>query len=243
MKKAVIGIAVGLVIVAMIITFGQVFTVRYIGVEFENSVSSTDKQEIVSLADIDSTTNIFVLDENTIKQRIESAFPDNVIRVTDVVREFPNKVTIKVSERIAIYKIEAQTKEEKGFVAVDRNFQRNTIYATEEELNGMELVSVKGFTVNESFVTEECYALRDIANSILAYSGEQGNSIPEEGIPYLIKEVVFDQNNITILLRSDDASLILDKTSDVAIKDQVRYLLRSYLETSEKERDGKEFSL
>ena len=242
MKKAIVGVAIGLLIVAMIITFGQVFTVRYIGVEFENSVSAANKQEILSLANIDSNTNIFVLDENALKQRIEKAYPDNVIRVTDIVRTFPDKVTIKVSERIAIYKIAANKDSESGYVAVDRNFQRNTIYS-EEELENMMLVDVKGFVVEDSFVTEECYLLRDIANAFLAYTGADGNAIPEEGLPYLVKEVTFSDTSVNVMLRTDDATIVIDKSDDVSAKEQVRQLFGEYLATNAQNRSGKVFSL
>ena len=66
MKKVIIAVAIGLVFVALIITFGQVFTVRYVSVEFVNSVSSATKQQIINLADIDTHTNIFVIDETKI---------------------------------------------------------------------------------------------------------------------------------------------------------------------------------
>lgn len=241
MKKAVIGVAIGLIIVAMIITFGQVFTVRYINVEFENSVTSTDKQELVSLADIDSNTNIFVLDEDVVKQKIEGAFPDNVIRVTDIEREFPNRVVIKVSERIAIYKIEARSADEEGYVAVDRNFQRNTIYS-EDQLQDTLLVDVKGVTVKGSFVTKECYILRDIANALVSPIGEEGTLVPEEGIPYLIKEIIFDETTVTVRLRPDDAVFVIQIT-DENISESFSTLFEKYRETSPAEREGKVFSL
>ena len=162
--------------------------------------------------------------------------------MTDIVREFPNKVTIKISERIALYKIAARSEEGEGYVAVDRNFQRNTIYA-EEDLEGMNLIDVKGFAVDGSFVTEECYILRDIANALIQYSGGDGNSIPEEGIPYLVKEIIFDGNFVRISLRTNDSTIVLDRSNDKSIKEQVQSLYRSYRATDVQERDGKVFSL
>ena len=120
MKKVIIAVAIGLVFVALIITFGQVFTVRYVSVEFVNSVSSATKQQIINLADIDTHTNIFVIDETKIASAIENEFDDNAIRVSDIVREFPNKVVIRISERLALYKIEAETDENEKNESIDK---------------------------------------------------------------------------------------------------------------------------
>ena len=81
MKKAIIAIVIGLVIVAMVISFGHVFAVRYVSVEFQNNVACTTKQEILSSAEISSGTNIFVVDEKKVAQRIEQQYEDSDINV------------------------------------------------------------------------------------------------------------------------------------------------------------------
>ena len=114
MKKAIIAIAIGLVLIAGIITFGQLFAVSYVSVEFVNNVICASEQEILEQANINTGTNIFVLDEDKIAKNIEKNYADSDIKVNNVIREFPNKVIIKVSERFPIYKINAEFQDQEG---------------------------------------------------------------------------------------------------------------------------------
>lgn len=224
MKKVIIAVAIGLVFVALIITFGQVFTVRYVSVEFVNSVSSATKQQIINLADIDTHTNIFVIDETKIASAIENEFDDNAIRVSDIVREFPNKVVIRISERLALYKIEAETDEnEKKYVATDRNFQRSELYS-EKDLAGQILTTVTGLKIIDTYRTDECYALRDIANAFISCG------IAEEALPYFMEEVDFSTEKIIITLRPTDSIFEISKNVD-DIQAAINSLYDSYMST------------
>ncbi len=230
MKKVAVAITIGLVLVALIIAFGQVFTVRYIDVEFVNAVVTADKNEIIDATGIDTNTNIFILDEKKVKAKIQNAFSDNAIKVNDIVREFPNKVTIKISERTPLFKIKAETEEKDGFVTVDRNFQRTYVYS-EEEISREPLIEVKGFVVEDTYLTDECYALRDVANALIDCG------FNEEAIPYLIKTIEFTDGSAKITLRSDEVTFVLTNYDE--IEEKIKRLCGEYEATDFAARNGK----
>ena len=234
MKKVVITVAIGIIIIAGIIVCGQMFKVQFVNVEFDNSVNVTNEESVLSLADIDTNTNIFVLDEKVIKERIESGYDNNAIKVTDIIRSFPNKVTIKVVERVALFKIKAETEKQSGYVCVDRNFQRNKIYSY-DTIKDEVLINVSGITINESFKSKECYQLQIIANTLIA------SGIQEEAIPYFVNDINFNDNGrITINLRTTDTKFIIDTENDesYAIGTAVESLMKKYLQCDFNKRDG-----
>lgn len=230
MKKAIIAIVVGLVIVAMVIAFGHVFAVRYVSVEFQNNVACTTKQEILSGAEISSGTNIFVVDEKKVMQRIERQYEDSDIKVVDIVREFPNKITIKVMERFAIFKIDAEFMNESGYVCVDRNFQRTKIYNS-GVIQTKKLIDIVGYKVSGTYVTDECYRLRDIANAFIACG------IQEEALPYFVSQIEFTTTQTLIKLRTTDTLLVIESTSYDNVKSAVVSLYQQYLALNVNERD------
>ena len=234
MKRVVITVAIGIMIIAGIIVCGQMFKVQFVNVEFDNGVTVTNEESILSLADIDTNTNIFVLDEKQIKERIENGYENNAIKVTDIVRSFPNKVTIKVMERVSLYKIKAETETQSGYVSVDRNFQRNKIYSY-EELKDEILINVTGISINNSFKSKECYQLQSIANALIS------NGIQEEALPYFINDINFnDTGRIIINLRITDTKFVIDteNNENYAIGIAINSLMNKYFQCDYDKRDG-----
>ena len=234
MKKTIVAVVIGLAIVAAIITFGQVFTVRYVDVPLKNSVQCTDVNEIVELAGIKANTNIFTLNEKEIKKKIEEQFDTNTLHVDDIVRRFPDKVLIEVSERTALYKIEASVDNLYGYVTADKNFQRNTLYS-EETLSDKTLIEVEGFVVEGDFNVEECYILQQIANSAIACG------IREEGIPFFIRSVTFDEDTVSVQLRVTDTVFVLSKEKAL-VKTEFAKLYLQYVAVLPDARDGMIFN-
>ena len=234
MKKTIVAVAIGVVIVAMIITFGQVFTVRYVNVNFENAVASTNKEEILSVADIDANTNIFILDEKDLKKRIENNFDDNAISVSNVVRKFPSTVTIHVYERIPLFKIRAKNASDDGYVWADRNFQRTNVYGVDFDLV-TPIITVNNVLITTSYNTAECRALKDLADAMMKIG------FKEEAIPYFIESVSFDGNDLVLLLRADGARFeIANYTENLKSKFASLYL--KYSEANPKDRNNQTFS-
>lgn len=231
MKKVIIAATVGIVLIACIIVCGQMFTINFVNVEFVNGARTTTEQKILLLADIDTNTNIFVLNESALKKRIEDGYPDNSVKVTDVVREFPNKVTIKVTERVALYKIKASAGNIDGYVRTDRNFQRNVIY-TYDEVKDDVLINVTGIELKDSFQTEECYALKNIANAFI------NCGIKEEALPYFIQEISFSDEKIFINLRTSDTKFAIDKTQNDDLNTAISSIYKKYVNLTPDCRNG-----
>lgn len=231
MKKVIIAATVGIVLIACIIVCGQMFTINFVNVEFVNGVQTTTEQKILLLADIDTNTNIFVLNESALKKRIEDGYPDNSVKVTDVVREFPNKVTIKVMERVALFKIKASAGNLNGYACTDRNFQRNVIYSY-DDLKDDVLINVIGIELKDSFQTDECYILKNIVNAFIDCG------IKEEALPYFIQEITFLAEKISINLRMSDTKFVIDKTESDDLKLAISSVYEKYKALTPDSRNG-----
>lgn len=233
MKKIIIAVVLGLVLISLIIAFGQVFTVKYVTVEFTNNVSVTTKEKILEQAGIKTSTNIFIIDEEKVAESIEKNYTNNEIKVKSIVRTFPNKVTINVSERIALFRIQAHTEEQSGYVKADRNFQMNAIYSY-SEIKDEVLIDVSGFEIKDTFNCKECFALKNIANAVI------DSGIKEEALPFFIDEVSISERQIKVMLKGTDTVLVVNAPfdADANVYSAVSDLMKKYLELDISERNG-----
>ena len=99
MKYKAVAIVLGVVLVAMIALFGNLFRVREVSVEYVGaSPTEADPAEVYSVCAIETNGSILNLNENEIRERVAAAYPDRLITVIDVVREFPDTVKVYVEE-------------------------------------------------------------------------------------------------------------------------------------------------
>lgn len=204
MKKKYIIIAISLVIVTLLIVCGNVFAVKNVNVVFENNTDKTTEFEILEAAGIDDGLMIFNLRENEIKSKVAKHYKDNSIVVTNIVRKFPNIITLYVKERIPIFKISVYSQTNtNAFVPVDKDFQMGTI--TTQESNNY-LIQVNNLVVKDTFDLKECAELRTLANSLI----EVG--IKEEALPYFIEYINFTADFIKVKLRNSNATLSVKRT-------------------------------
>ena len=228
-KSAVFAIIFCTVVLAAIVFFGVFFTVKEITVRYDNDVTSADKQAVLSVIDIDAQTNIFSVNEKKIKQKVETAFPDNSIEVSKVVRSFPNKVTVVVRERTQLFKIGVKNTEK--FVAADKDFRRSAIHA-ESDLTDKKLINVIGFEIVDSFAVEACYQLKDFANALV------GAGFNVDSITTFVKTIEFSDNKMTVTL-FDGATFSIDRSNVGA---SVTNCLNAYLALPYAERSGHAFA-
>ncbi len=227
MKKKYVVIAVSVLIIALIVAFGQIFTVRDISVVFHNKTGLTDEADILKVAGITYKKNIFNVKEGEIKQKIASNFTDRSIVVTNVVREFPDKVVIYVKERVPIFRMQTYSSEGTAYVATDKDFQRNAVQKEGE--NSVKLIEVTGYEVRETFDVKECIALREVAYALI------GEGMSEEALPYFIEKINFSGDALEITLAETKAVLRVKMTTATA---DTAKLYKKYIATPAAERYG-----
>lgn len=224
MRKKYIAIAISVVMIALIITFGQIFTVKNVEVDFKNETGIATEQTILELADIGTNSNIFSLKESKIKESINSYYANSL--VVDVERTFPNTVIIHVKERLPMFLISAETNSYKGLVYTDKDFQRS---GTPDQVDTEKLIKVNNYTVKSTFDTSECIALRSFVKAL--YS--QG--VEESGIVAFVKNITINDNNLQVELRQNNAVFIINRAD---VFNSTIMIYNQYLSLSIAERAG-----
>ena len=86
------------------------------------------------------------------------------------------------------------------------------------------MTTVTGLKIIDTYRTDECYALRDIANAFISCG------IAEEALPYFMEEVDFSTEKIIITLRPTDSTFEISKNVD-DIQAAINSLYDSYMST------------
>lgn len=225
MRKKYIAIAISLVLIALIVTFGQIFTVQNVKVVFNNETDIATETSIIDLAGIDSNTNIFSLKESVIKSAI-SDYYSNAITV-DIERTFPNTVIIHVSERIPMFLLSVDNDNHEGYIYTDKDFQRSDIY--DETASDVKLIEVIDFTVKSTFDTAECIALRQVAATLIGLGMEDNSVIA------LIDSITIESENLIIKLRENNATWVVKRS---AVASQTTQIYNQYVSLTPLERVG-----
>ncbi len=227
-KVTVIGIVLCMLLLFGIIFFGVFFAVDEISIQFENDVTLTDKTAVMNAIEIEKYANIFALDEDSIKEDVEKTVEGNGIEVVNVVRNFPNDVTVIIRERTPVYKIAIEESDQ--FVAPDKDFRRTNKY-TAEELDGVDIITVKNYSVKNTLATEECYCLRSIAKELLTLG------FTDSSLVVFIKEASFEEDSV-ILTTFDGAYLVVQKGNVVPSLDAA---YAAYCASAPSARTGRSF--
>ena len=222
MKKKYIVIIISLLIVSAILIGGQIFTVRHVSVVFYNKTGLTSESEVIEVSGLNTRNNIFSVNEKEIKAKIAAKYDDNSIAVTNIVRSFPNKVTIYVKERIPMFLIKVASEGGDKYVPTDKDFQRGKV-TTLDEID-YTLIKVTGFEVAETFDVKECVLLRRIAKGFISAG------LAEEAVPYFISEISFAESDVTVTIRESGAVMHfnMDSTAEDVKKAYDDYLALSY---------------
>lgn len=225
MKKKIIIIAISLIIVTALIVCGNVFAVDRVEVVFDNKTDITSEYDILKTAGISQSTIIFNIKESDIKSKISKQYKDNSIVVTNVERVFPNKVKIYVRERVLIYKLNVYSQTgENEYVPTDKDFQRGVM---NQNVDDLLLINVKNFVVKDTFNLEECYQLREFAQTLIDLG------ISEDALPYFVESIEFADSFLEVKLRNSSGMLTISRSD---IKQEVSLLYSQYLKLSDQDK-------
>ena len=231
MKKKYILIIASLLVIALIVACGQIFTVRHVSIVFLNKTALADEAGILEASGLNKQKNIFNLKETEIKEKVSAFFDDNSIVVTDIERIFPNEVVVYVKERIPVFCLKVYSAEGKQlYVPTDKDFQRGKIYEAQElSQNNYLLINVTGFEVYETFDVKECIYLRTMANALI------DKNIEEEALPQLIETVSIDDDALTLTLRETKAKWVISQSN---VKEDIYSTYDEYVALSYPDRFG-----
>jgi hypothetical protein len=225
MKKAkYAGIISGLCLVAIILAFGQVFSIAKIDVFYEKAPLQAKTDQIIEASGIKPRANIFTVDEKAAAKKVEAYYSDGSVDVTDIERIFPNKVLIYVKELVPVFAIPVKG-DPACIVVTDENFIRNQIYSADfNEYDN--IIKVSGFTVENTFNTSNIIKLKEIRKAF----GELG--IREEALVAFIEEIVYEDNLARIYLRNyDRACLVVNIAENENIGAGVKEKYQKFLDT------------
>lgn len=174
-----------LVLVALAIFLGtKVFTVRRVTITGVKTVSAED---VLSLADVQPDSNIFVVDKQKIKQGVESS-PYLVFE--KLVRRLPNTLEIVVRERVAIAAVEYQG----AFMQIDH--EGILLKAGQDEAGLASIIGMKvvAFTVGKPLQAADEYQLK-VATAVL-------EALENAGMQNSISQIdVTDTENVELISR------------------------------------------
>lgn len=222
MKRRYISIAIGLIIVIAITIFGNICKIDNVEIKFAKEPVSVDSVEIFGNSNIELGSSILGLNENLVKRNIMDAYADNSIAVTDIVRTFPNKVTIYCVEHLPMCAVPKKN-DPQVYALADGDFQLNKV-VKKEDVNLSELILIEGVEVDDTYNTP---------NFILIH--KLFKALEVEGLNYdaqarFIKTLTFGTGSISLLTR-DGYTLTCDYTEG-SIENSVHVAYQAYVSTA-----------
>lgn len=218
MRKKYIAFVAGLLLIAIIVVFGNIFLIKSVDVVFVNKPEFADENSIINASEISLNTNIFNLDDKKIKDNISSFYDNNSLAVLDVERVFPNKVVIYVKERKPILIVPYQQEGQGECIPTDIYFQMNQIKLMSDI--DYDSILIKGVAVQNTFNTSSFRQINRILTAFLDMN------FTEDGLVAFIKEFVVSDENIRIVLRHGDCVFELERAQDKDIYDST---IQAYL--------------
>ncbi len=221
MKSKYIAITIGILIVIMIVVFGNVFLIKSIDVVFTRNPVDIDEASVISSSKIVLGSNIFSVDEKDAAKAISSHYPNNTLAVLDIERVFPNKVIIRVKERTPLLVV-PYGDEGTEFVPTDIDFQM-TAKVSAENID-FDAITVNGASVTHTFNT---LAFKRIRETLLAFV-ELG--FTEEGMIAFVESISLSAEKLRIELRRSNTVFDLSLSSDKPLFAQVNEAYTQFLD-------------
>ncbi len=147
-KKRLIAMFVSLVVIIILCVLGgAVFVVQDIQIVIESGDDiEIANEEIIKTANISYGKSIFAISESKVVSNIEGHFP--TLKVRGIERVFPNKIILKIAERVPIIAIKFEGKQE--YLILDNNMCAIAKINAPDENYLKEICVVTGFELSGS---------------------------------------------------------------------------------------------
>lgn len=135
-KILIILSVVGLSLIALSVVFALAFRLKTVSVEFRSRAVNTNlpaeiQNRVFETGEFDVGKNIIFMNFDDNIAKIEKSNP--FVKVEQIIRKFPNKVTIYISERIPKYRVKEASSQTNDWYILDEDF-KILDKVTEEEL-------------------------------------------------------------------------------------------------------------
>lgn len=168
MKKRFISIAIGLILVLLVTVIGNICKIRKVEIRFDKTAVKVSSLEIFENSGIEMGESILGLNENLVRRNIMQSYNDNSVIVTNIVRVFPNKVVIYVTENVVPICAISIVGEDGLYALADGNFQLARKVGI-EDVDFEELVLIEGVELKDTFNTT---AFKQIHQIFRAFDAE-----------------------------------------------------------------------
>ncbi len=117
---------VGLSLIALCTVFALTFRLKTVNVEFRSRAVNTNlpaeiQNRVFETGEFDVGKNIIFMNFDDNIAKIEKSNP--FVKVEQIIRRFPNKVTIYISERIPKYRVKEDSRETNNWYILDEDFK------------------------------------------------------------------------------------------------------------------------
>ncbi len=113
-------------LIAVSVVFALMFRLKTVNVEFRSRAANTNlpaeiQQRVFETGEFDIGKNIIFMNFEDNIEKIEQNNP--YVKVEQVIRKFPNKVTIYISERVPKYRVQDDSHETNSWYILDEDFK------------------------------------------------------------------------------------------------------------------------
>ncbi len=215
-------IAVVVVIVVFVLLNMTVFTVSSITVQNEVYSDYIDKTAIIDSSKIEHGQNIFLLNENNARLRVEESFP--YLEVVTIERKFPSSVIIHVNMRTPVMSIAVAGVNEK-FAIIDTDLKILDVVGIDDDLYKM----ATHINVGNKVVSPTVGAYLDDTDPINACLKQIGYVSDNEQLQFwhFFSSITIENATAYVTLRTG-VVVRIDNIDSVDVKQHLRVALELY---------------
>ncbi len=196
MKSKLISVILGVLVIIGIAIFGNMCRIKYVDVVFSEGTPVAKADEIYSVLGIETGTSVLSVNEIDFKTRILKAYPDRSVEIVDVVRSFPDKMTVYIDYNPAVLAVARS--DGSGYVLTDTEFQ-SYLHTSESDLDKNSLIIVKGLNVSNTFNSDPFREMYEMFGSLTAAGASSAN------LPSMFSSLTVEKDAYVFACRENNA--------------------------------------
>ena len=222
-------IAIVAFIVVFVLLNMTVFTISHITVQNEVYSNYIDKTAIIASSGIEYNQNIFLLNENNARAKIEAAFP--YLEVVTIERTFPSSVVIHVNMRTPVMSIAVAGKMD-TYAIIDTDLKILDVVDKEDDLYKM----ATHINAENKVVAPEVGTYLDDSEPINRCLKQIGYVADNEDLQFwhFFSSITIENNVAYVTLRTGVA-VVLTEIDTIDVKHDLRIALAYYATLDEQD--------
>ena len=230
-KRLVVLLSIFLVITVLIVLCSTVFTLHTVDIVWltsTNNLNNATKESIMAAGNIKTGESVFLLNKEEYKNNIEKNLPYAQIISLEI--GFPNKLTIKLSEREELYVLKvvnSKNTNQYSYVYLDYDLKVLKIVNSPVDANGTNpaILQIENYNLTDANFEVGTYASMPVNNALISignmlastgFGGTNANALIESMVlNYSYKSEIIIKTTYGLTLKLEDA---LQKTSQKMLK-------------------------